>query len=74
MSADPNALLLEAQKKEKSKGWFGGNKKDDAADLYGRAANGFKLKKQCTNQLISKRSWRLFHEARRMHGIDRRKR
>lgn len=45
--SDPNQIFAEAQKKENSKSWFGGNKLDEAQDLYGRAGNAFKLKKQC---------------------------
>ncbi len=44
--SDPSSLLAEANKKENHKGWFGGNKLDEAQELYGRAANGFKLAKQ----------------------------
>lgn len=46
--ADADALWAEANKKATQKTFFGGNKLDEAADLYGRAANAFKLKKQCT--------------------------
>jgi alpha-soluble NSF attachment protein len=45
--ADADSLLAEAKKKATVKTFFGGNKLDDAAELYGRAANAFKLKKQC---------------------------
>ncbi|KAI8902255.1 soluble NSF attachment protein [Globomyces pollinis-pini] len=44
--SDPYALLAEADKKSKTKGWFGGNKMDEAAELFGRAANAFKLQKK----------------------------
>ncbi|KND03751.1 uncharacterized protein SPPG_01207 [Spizellomyces punctatus DAOM BR117] len=39
-------LITEADKKASYKGWFGNNKLDDAADLYGKAANAFKLAKK----------------------------
>jgi alpha-soluble NSF attachment protein len=45
--SDAEALLQEARKKATAKTFFGGNKLDEAADLFGRAANAFKLKKQC---------------------------
>ena len=45
--SDAEALLQEARKKATTKTFFGGNKLDEAADLFGRAANAFKLKKQC---------------------------
>jgi hypothetical protein len=35
------------KKKATVKTFFGGNKLDEAADLFGRAGNAFKLKKQC---------------------------
>ncbi|KAJ3102614.1 hypothetical protein HDU97_000398 [Phlyctochytrium planicorne] len=38
-------LLDQAEKKAKYTGWFGANKLDEAADLYARAANAFKLAK-----------------------------
>ncbi len=49
MPADGDArqLLAEAEKKAKYTGWFGGNKLEEASELYVRAANGFKLAKQC---------------------------
>ncbi|KAJ9087793.1 vesicular-fusion protein S17 [Entomophthora muscae] len=37
--------LAEAQAKETHKGWFGGNKLDEAFDLYQQAGNSFKLAK-----------------------------
>lgn len=40
-------LLAEADKKASHKGWFGGNKLEDASDLYAKAANAFKLAKKC---------------------------
>lgn len=40
-------LLREAEKKENYTGWFGGNKLDEAAELYARAGNNFKLAKKC---------------------------
>jgi alpha-soluble NSF attachment protein len=52
MSSNGARLLEEALKKEKTKGWFGGNKKDEAADLYGRAGNAFKLEKQSRDLVI----------------------
>ncbi|KAJ3218981.1 hypothetical protein HDU67_003345 [Dinochytrium kinnereticum] len=39
------SLLDQAEKKAKYTGWFGTNKLDEAADLYARAANCFKLAK-----------------------------
>ena len=49
--AETDALnyLNEAEAKLKSKGWFGlgGAKYDEAAELYGKAANAFKLVKMC---------------------------
>ncbi|KAI8053706.1 soluble NSF attachment protein [Syncephalis plumigaleata] len=38
-------LLMKATKKANYTGWFGGNKYEEAAELYGRAANQFKLAK-----------------------------
>ncbi|RKP24515.1 soluble NSF attachment protein, partial [Syncephalis pseudoplumigaleata] len=38
-------LLVRATKKANYTGWFGGNKYEEAAELYGRAANQFKLAK-----------------------------
>lgn len=38
-------FLAEAEDKEHHKGWFGGNKLDEAYDLYQQAANSFKLAK-----------------------------
>jgi alpha-soluble NSF attachment protein len=38
-------LLAKADKKASYTGWFGGNKYEEAAELYGRAANQFKLAK-----------------------------
>ncbi|KAJ3256908.1 hypothetical protein HK103_005026 [Boothiomyces macroporosus] len=46
MSQDPDFLFAEAEKKSTQKGWFGGNKLDEAADLYGRAGNAYKLKRE----------------------------
>ncbi|KAI8923368.1 soluble NSF attachment protein [Entophlyctis helioformis] len=43
---DGPGLMAEAERKAKAKGWFGGNKLDEAADLYGRAGNAFKLAKK----------------------------
>jgi hypothetical protein len=40
-------LLKQAEEKANYKGWFGSNKMDEAVDLYGRAANSFKIAKQC---------------------------
>jgi hypothetical protein len=45
--SDASSLLAEAKKKETHKGWFGGNKLEESQELYGRAANAFKLAKQC---------------------------
>lgn len=39
-------LLREAEKKKNYKGWFGGNKLDEAIELYQRAGNNFKLAKK----------------------------
>jgi alpha-soluble NSF attachment protein len=39
------SLLKKAEEKENYKSWFGGNKLDEAYDLYQQAANGFKLSK-----------------------------
>ncbi|KAJ3085664.1 vesicular-fusion protein S17 [Quaeritorhiza haematococci] len=39
-------LLAQADKKAKQTGWFGGNKADEAAELYAKAANSFKLAKK----------------------------
>ncbi|PVU92864.1 hypothetical protein BB559_003567 [Furculomyces boomerangus] len=38
-------LLSKANKKAEQKGWFGGRKYDEAAELYERAANQFKIAK-----------------------------
>ncbi|KAJ3016409.1 hypothetical protein HKX48_004050 [Thoreauomyces humboldtii] len=43
---DARNCLVEAEKKASHKGWFGGNKLEDAADLYSKAANAFKLAKK----------------------------
>ena len=42
-------LLNEAEAKLKSKGWFGlgGAKYDEAAELFAKAANAYKLVKMC---------------------------
>ncbi|KAL2919630.1 vesicular-fusion protein S17 [Polyrhizophydium stewartii] len=47
-STDGPGLLAEAERKLKAKGMFGfgGPKLDEAADLFGRAANAFKLSKK----------------------------
>lgn len=52
--SDGNAILIEARKKATHKSFFGGNKMDEAADLFGRAGNAFKLKKQCipSNEIL----------------------
>ncbi|KAI8047697.1 soluble NSF attachment protein [Syncephalis plumigaleata] len=42
-------LLMKATKKANYTGWFGGNKYEEAAELYGRAANQFKLAKLYTD-------------------------
>ena len=39
------SLFKKAEEKENYKSWFGGNKLDEAYDLYQQAANGFKLSK-----------------------------
>jgi alpha-soluble NSF attachment protein len=42
------ALLAKADKKATSSTfWFGSNKYEDAAELYTKAANSFKLAKRC---------------------------
>jgi hypothetical protein len=41
------ALLAKADKKATTFGWFGSNKFEDAAELYTKAANSFKLAKRC---------------------------
>ncbi|KAJ3123565.1 hypothetical protein HK098_001820 [Nowakowskiella sp. JEL0407] len=43
---EAQALLEQANKKSKQTGWFGGNKLDEAADIYASAANSFKLAKK----------------------------
>ncbi len=40
-------LLEDAEKLKDYKGWFGGNKMEEAADTYMRAANAFKVLKMC---------------------------
>lgn len=49
-------LFVEAEKKASSKaGWFSfgsSNRLDDAADLYGRAANSYKLAQNCKYLLL----------------------
>jgi hypothetical protein len=45
MSSDPVKILAEAEKAKVHKGWFGGNKLDEASELFGQAAVGFKLQK-----------------------------
>lgn len=40
-------LMKKADKKLSSFGFFGGSKYDDAAEMYERAANQFKLAKAC---------------------------
>ncbi|KAI9004124.1 soluble NSF attachment protein [Gaertneriomyces semiglobifer] len=43
---DAREALQEADRKASHKGWFGGNKLEDAGDLYAKAANSFKLAKK----------------------------
>lgn len=43
---NPDALMLEAEKKKNHVGWFGGNKMEEAADLFQRAANAYKVAKK----------------------------
>ncbi|OMH85432.1 Alpha-soluble NSF attachment protein, partial [Zancudomyces culisetae] len=43
--AQARELLAKADKKADQKGWFGGRKYDEAAELYERSANQFKLAK-----------------------------
>ncbi|KAJ1659170.1 vesicular-fusion protein S17 [Dispira simplex] len=47
-TAEANSLLQQAQKAATSKGWFGlgGPKYDEAAELFSRAGNSFKLAKK----------------------------
>lgn len=40
-------LIASASKKESHQGWFGSNKLDEAADLYARAGNIYKIHKSC---------------------------
>jgi len=47
MDASVKQLLADAEKKAKYTGWFGGNKLEEAAELFQRAANQLKLAKQC---------------------------
>ena len=44
---EASALLAKADKKATTFGWFGSNKFEDAAELYTKAANSFKLAKRC---------------------------
>ncbi|KAJ3226960.1 vesicular-fusion protein S17 [Clydaea vesicula] len=46
MNEDPYKILAEAEKAHSYKGWFGQNKLDEAAELYTKAANQFKLQKK----------------------------
>lgn len=46
------ALLAKADKKATTFGWFGSNKFEDAAELYTKAANSFKLAKRCEYYFI----------------------
>jgi hypothetical protein len=48
--SEGDKLLQEAQRKQQYKGWFGQNKLFDAADLFQRAANAYKLSKQCISR------------------------
>ncbi|KAI9293333.1 TPR-like protein [Neoconidiobolus thromboides FSU 785] len=43
--AQARKYLADAQTKEKYKGWFGGDKLDEAYELYNQAGNSFKLAK-----------------------------
>ncbi|KAI8817118.1 soluble NSF attachment protein [Fimicolochytrium jonesii] len=43
---DGRNLIAEADKKAQHKGWFGGNKLEEAAELYTKAANCFKVAKK----------------------------
>ncbi|KAJ3166716.1 hypothetical protein HDU88_003199 [Geranomyces variabilis] len=43
---EARAHLAEAEKKANHRGWFGGNKLEEASELYGKAANAFKLSKK----------------------------
>lgn len=40
-------LIAKADKKANSSGWFSGPKRDEAAELYTKAANHYKLIKRC---------------------------
>jgi alpha-soluble NSF attachment protein len=44
-TSDPVKILAKAETAKNHKGWFGGNKLDEAAELYSQAATGFKLQK-----------------------------
>ena len=47
MASEGDRFRAEADKKANYTGWFGGNKLFDAAELYARAGNAYKLQKQC---------------------------
>ena len=46
-AARASELMKKADKKLNSFGFFGGSKYDDAAEMYERAGNQFKLAKAC---------------------------
>jgi Soluble NSF attachment protein, SNAP len=52
--SDADSILAEARKKATAKSFFGGSKLDEAADLFGRAANAYKLKRQCMDIILTK--------------------
>ena len=55
-AARASELMKKADKKLSSFGFFGGNKYDDAAEMYERAGNQFKLAKacKCTARFLSR--------------------
>lgn len=53
-AAEAEALIEKAEKKLNSFGWFGGNKFEEAGELYTKAGNSFKLAKKCNlRQFVS---------------------
>ncbi len=61
--SDAVSYLEQAEGKLKSKGWFGlgGAKYDEAADLYAKAANAYKLVKMCRTRLLSLQRTSILH-------------
>jgi len=49
---EAQANVAKADKKAASLGWFGGNKFEEASELYNKAANTFKLGKRCKLTLV----------------------